>query len=129
MFKQVQFSYDNTIATPSGEVWNPINVAGYDTIVVTLEAPTGWIGTISFWGGANNNQYSAALWSLNDAEDASLVSQVETISGATPSAYAHNFRGSIAGLAEFGIYFADPISNVIAVGEFNVSVGLYSSAK
>ena len=129
MFKQVQISYNNTIATPSGEVWNPINVAGYDTIVVTLEAPAGWIGTISFWGGANNNQLSPALWSLNDAEDASLVSQVETISGATPSAYAKNFRGSIAGLAEFGIYFADPISNVNAVGEFNVSVGLYSSAK
>lgn len=129
MFKQVEFSYNNTIATPSGSDWNPINVAGYDTIVVTLLAPAGWIGTISFWGGANNNQSSPALWSLNDAEDASLVSQVETIVGSTPSAYAKNFRGSVAGLAEFGVYFANPTTYVNAVGEFNVSVGLYSSAK
>ena len=129
MFKQVEFSYNNTIATPSGSDWNPINVAGYDTIVVTLEAPAGWIGTISFWGGANNNQFSPGLWSLNDAEDNSLVTVVDSVIGATPSAYAHNFRGSIAGLAEFGVYFADPATYVNAVGEFNVSVGLYSSAK
>lgn len=128
MFKQVEFSYNNTIATPSGDIWNPINVAGYDTIVVTLEAPTGWIGTISFYGGAGIANQSPGLWSLNDAEDASLVSQVETISGSTPSYYGHNFRGSIAGLSEFGVYFAST-SNVPAIGEFNVSVGLYSSAK
>ena len=128
MFKQVQFSYNNTIATPSGNVWNPINVAGYDTIVVTLEAPTGWIGTISFYGGAGIANESPGLWSLNDAEDNSLVTVVDSVTGSTPSYYGHNFRGSIAGLAEFGVYFASP-SNVLAVGEFNVSVGLYSSAK
>ena len=110
--------------------WFPVNVTGYDTIAITIEAPTGWIGTISFWGGANNDQTSPALWSLNDAEDASLVSQVETVSGATPSAYARNFRGSIAGLSELGIYFADASTFVSVVGTaIKVSVGLYASAK
>lgn len=129
MFKQVQFSYNNTIATPSGDQWNPINVAGYDSIVVTLEAPTGWVGTISFWGGAGITQTSPGLWSLNDAEDNSLVTVVDSIVGSTPSYYAHNFRGSIAGLSEFGVWFANPTTYAIAVGEFNVSVGLYTSAK
>jgi hypothetical protein len=128
MFKQVEFSYNNTIATPSGDIWNPINVAGYDTIVVTLEAPTGWIGTISFYGGAGISSTSPGLWSLNDAEDNSLVTVVDSVTGSTPSYYGHNFRGSIAGLSEFGVYFASP-SNVAAIGEFSVSVGLYSSAK
>jgi len=128
MFKQVQFSYNNTIATPSGDIWNPINVAGYDTIVVTVEAPAGWIGTISFYGGAGIANQSPGLWSLNDAEDNSLVTVVDSVTGSTPSYYGHNFRGSIAGLAEFGVYFASP-SNVPAIGEFSVSVGLYSSAK
>ena len=129
MFKQLSFSYNNTIATPSGSEWNPINVAGYDTIVVSLEAPSGWIGDISFWGGAGPNFASAGLWSLNDAEDNSLVTVVETVSGSTPSYYAHNFRGSIAGLSEFGVWFANPTSYVGAIGEFIVHVGLYSSAK
>ena len=129
MFKQVEILYNNTIATPSGNVWNPIVVSGYDTIVVTFEAPTGWIGTVSFWGGAGTTQYSPALWSLNDSDDASLVSQIETFTGSTPSYFAKNFRGSVAGLAEFGIYFANPTTNAPAVGEFIVSVGLYSSAK
>jgi hypothetical protein len=128
MFKQVQFSYNNTIATPSGDIWNPINVAGYDTIVVTVEAPTGWIGSISFYGGAGISESSPGLWSLNDAEDNSLVTVVDSVTGSTPSYYGHNFRGSIAGLSEFGVYFAST-SNVPAIGEFNVSVGLYSSAK
>ena len=128
MFKQVQFSYNNTIATPSGDIWNPINVAGYDTIVVTVEAPTGWIGSISFYGGAGIANESPGLWSLNDAEDNSLVTVVDSVTGSTPSYYGHNFRGSIAGLSEFGVYFAST-SNVPAIGEFNVSVGLYSSAK
>ena len=129
MFKQVQFSYNNTNATPSGDIWNPIVVSGYDTIVVTVEAPTGWIGTVSFWGGAGISSVSTGLWSLNDAEDNSLVTVVETVSGSTPSYYAHNFRGSIAGLSEFGVWFANPTTYVNAVGEFIVHVGLYSSAK
>ena len=129
MFKQVQFLYNNVAATPYGEDWNPINVAGYDTIVVTLEAPFGWIGTVSFWGGAGISQQSPGLWSLNDAEDNSLVTVVDSITGSTPSYYAHNFRGSIAGLSEFGIWFANPTTYEFAQGEFNVSVGLYSSAK
>jgi hypothetical protein len=128
MFKQLQFSYNNTIATPSGDIWNPIVVSGYDTIVVTVEAPTGWIGSISFWGGSGIAQQSPGLWSLNDAEDNSLVTVVDSVTGSTPSYYGHNFRGSIAGLSEFGVYFAST-SNVPAVGEFNVSVGLYASAK
>ena len=128
MFKQVQFSYNNTIATPSGDIWNPINVAGYDTIVVTVEAPTGWIGSISFYGGSGIANTSPGLWSLNDAEDNSLVTVVDSVTGSTPSYYAHNFRGSIAGLSEFGVYFASA-SNVPAIGEFDVSVGLYTSAK
>jgi hypothetical protein len=128
MFKQLQFSYNNTIATPSGDIWNPINVAGYDTIVVTVEAPTGWIGSISFYGGSGIANTSPGLWSLNDAEDNSLVTVVDSVTGSTPSYYGHNFRGSIAGLAEFGVYFAST-SNVPAIGEFNVSVGLYASAK
>lgn len=128
MFKQVEFSYNNTIATPSGDIWNPINVAGYDTIVVTVEAPTGWIGSISFYGGAGISSTSPGLWALNDAEDNSLVTVVDSVTGSTPSYYGHNFRGSIAGLSEFGVYFAST-SNVPAIGEFSVSVGLYSSAK
>ena len=129
MFKQVEISYDNTVATPTGNIWNPIVVSGYDTIVVTLEAPTGWTGTVSFWGGAGTTQYSPALWSLNDSDDASSVSQVTTYVGATPSYFSKNFKGSVAGLSEFGIYFAHPTTNAPAVGEFIVSVGLYSSAK
>ena len=128
MFKQVEFTYDSTLATPTSD-WFPTNVAGYDTIALTVVADTGWIGTISFWGGANNNETSPALWSLNDAEDASLVSQVETVVGSTPSFYSKNFRGSVAGLAEFGVYFANPTTYVNAQGIITVSVGLYASAK
>ena len=133
MYKQLTTTY--TYDGSGGEYnypadWFPVNVAGYDTIAITIEAPTGWIGTISFWGGANNDESSPALWSLNNAEDASLVSQIETITGATPSAYNANFRGSIAGLAEFGFYFADPSTYVSVVGTaIKVSVGLYASAK
>ena len=128
MLLQVQYTYDSTTATPTSD-WFPTNVAGYDTVALTVEAPTGWIGTISFWGGATNNQTSPALWSLNDAEDASLVSQVETVSGSTPSYFSRNFRGSIAGLAEFGVYFANPTTYVSAQGIITVSLGLYASAK
>jgi hypothetical protein len=110
--------------------WFPINVAGYDTIAITVEAPTGWIGTISFWGSAAPGGLAPALWSLNDAEDASLVSQVETITGSTPSAFNKNYRGSVAGLATFGVYLANPTTFVSAVGTaIKVSVGIYASAK
>ena len=109
--------------------WFPMNCAGYDTIAITIVSTNGWDGTISFWGGAGPNQESPALWSLNNAEDASLVSQVETVTGATPSAQNLNFRGSVAGLAEFGIYFANPTTYVSAVGTIDVFVGLYASAK
>ena len=92
-------------------------------------ATNGFIGKISFWGGAGANEESPALWSLNDAEDASLVSQIETVTGATPSLFVKNFRGSIAGLSEFGVYFADPSSFVSVVGTVTVYLGLYAAAK
>ena len=109
--------------------WYPTGCAGYDTIAVTIVAPTGFIGKISFWGGAGANEESPALWSLNDAEDASLVSQIEYATGATPSAFNRNFRGNIAGLSEFGVYFADPSTYVSVVGTVTVYLGLYASAK
>jgi hypothetical protein len=128
MYLQYEYTYDSTLATPTSD-WAPVNCAGYDTLALTVVAPAGWIGTISFWGGANNNQLSPALWSLNDAEDASLVSQVETVVGSTPSAFTRNYRGSVAGLAEFGVYFANPSSFVSANGIITVSFGFYASAK
>lgn len=109
--------------------WFPTNCAGYDTVAVTISAPTGWDGTISFWGGAGPDQSSPALWSLNDAEDSSLVSQVESIVGATPSPLYRNFRGSVAGLSEFGVYFADPTTFVSVVGTVTVHLGFYAAAK
>ena len=129
--RQYTYSYDGSSGAYNYPAdWFPIGCADFDTVAVTIVAPTGWIGTISFWGGAAPNQLAPALWSLNDAEDASLVSQVETVSGATPSAYARNFRGSIAGLSELGIYFADASTFVSVVGTaIKVSVGLYASAK
>jgi hypothetical protein len=133
MYKQIvtTYTYDGSGGPYNYPAdWFPINVAGYDTVAITIQAPTGWIGTISFWGGATTDETSPALWSLNDAEDASLVSQVETVVGATPSEYTHNFRGSIAGLAEIGIYFASPTTFESVVGTaIKVSVGLYTSAK
>ena len=128
MFLQYEYTYNSTLATPTSE-WAPVNCAGYDTLALTIESTEGWDGTISFWGGANNNQLSPALWSLNDAENASLTAQVETVVGATPTAFAKNYRGSVAGLAEFGVYFADPVSFVNAQGIITVSFGFYSSAK
>jgi hypothetical protein len=128
MYLQYEYTYDSTLATPTSD-WAPVNCAGYDTLALTVVAPAGWIGTISFWGGANNNQSSPALWSLNDAEDASLVSQVETVVGSTPSQFTRNYRGSVAGLAEFGVYFANPTTFVNAQGIITVSFGFYASAK
>lgn len=128
MLLQTQFTYDSTAATPTSD-WFPTNCAGYDTLALTIVAEAGWIGTISFWGGAGIAQFSPALWSLNDSDDASLVSQVETYVGSTPSYFSKNFRGSVAGLSEFGVYFANPTTNVSASGIITVSLGFYSSAK
>jgi hypothetical protein len=128
MFLQYEYTYDSTLATPTSD-WSPVNCAGYDTLALTITSAEGWDGTISFWGGANNNQTSPALWSLNDAENASLTAQVETVVGATPTAFAKNFRGSVAGLSEFGVYFADPATFAPANGIITVSFGFYSSAK
>ena len=128
--RQKTYSYDGSGGAYNFPAdWFPTGCAGYDTIAVTIVATTGFIGKISFWGGAGANEESPALWSLNDAEDASLVSQIETVTGATPSLFVKNFRGSIAGLAEFGVYFADPSTNVSVVGTVTVYLGLYASAK
>jgi hypothetical protein len=133
MYQQLQktYTYDGSTGPFNYPAdWFPINVAGYDTVAVTIQAPTGWIGTISFWGGAAPDGLAPALWSLNDAEDASLVSQVETITGSTPSEFNKNYRGSVAGLATFGVYLANPTTFVSAVGTgIKISVGLYASAK
>ena len=128
--RQKTYTYDGSTGPYNFPAdWFPTGCAGYDTIAVTIVAPAGFIGKISFWGGAGANEESPALWSLNDAEDASLVSQVESVSGATPSLFVKNFRGSIAGLAEFGVYFADPSTFVSVVGTVTVYLGLYASAK
>lgn len=128
MILQYSYTYDSTLATPTSD-WSPVNCAGYDTLALTIESNEGWDGTISFWGGAGANQTSPALWSLNDAEDSSLTSQVESVVGATPAFYTKNFRGSVAGLAEFGVYFANPTTFAPANGIITVSFGFYSSAK
>ena len=110
--------------------WYPMNCADYDTVAITITATEGFDGTISFWGGAGADFESPALWGLNDASDASsLVTQVTSSVGATPSAYAQNFRGSVAGLAELGIYFANPSTYVSVVGTVRIRVGFYASAK
>ena len=109
--------------------WFPINVAGYDTIAITITSAAGWDGDISFFGGAGADQSSDGLWALNDADNASLTAVVTNIVGATPTAFAKNYRGSIAGLSEFGIYFANPTNFESAIGTITVEVGLYSSAK
>jgi len=128
--RQKTYSYDGSSGAYNFPAdWYPTGCAGYDTIAVTIVAPAGFIGKISFWGGAGANEESPALWSLNDAEDASLVSQIEFATGATPSAFNRNFRGNIAGLAEFGVYFADPSTYVSVVGTVTVYLGLYASAK
>ena len=109
--------------------WFPINVAGYDTIAITITSAAGWDGDVSFWGGAGADQSSDGLWALNTADNASLTAVVTNIVGATPTAFAKNYRGSIAGLSEFGVYFANPTNFESAIGTILVEVGLYSSAK
>jgi len=128
MLKQYDFTYDSTLATPTSD-WYPMSIAGYDTIALTITSDNGWDGTISFWGGAGADEFSPALWSLNDAEDASSTSQVESVVGATPTPFAKNYRGSVAGLAEFGVYFANPTTFASANGIIRIRVGFYSSAK
>lgn len=129
--RQYTYTYDGSLGEFNYPAdWFPSGCADFDTVAVTIEAPTGWIGTISFWGSAAPDGLAPALWSLNDAEDASLVSQVETVTGATPSAFAKNYRGNIAGLATFGVYFADAATFVSVVGtNVKVSLGFYSSSK
>jgi hypothetical protein len=128
MYLQYEYTYDSTLATPTSD-WAPVNCAGYDTLALTIESAEGWDGEISFWGGANNNQFSPGLWSLNDATDASLTTVVTNVVGATPTAFAKNYRGTIAGLAEFGVYFASPTTFAPANGIIKVSFGFYASAK
>ena len=113
--------------------WFEINTSGYDTIAVTITSANGWDGDVSFWGGTGVSdavgEAAPALWALNDASNASLVTQVSNIVGATPTAFAKNYRGSIAGLITFGVYFANPTSFESAIGTIKVEVGLYASAK
>ena len=109
--------------------WFPINCAGYDTIAISITSAAGWDGDVSFWGGAGVSQNSPGLWALNTADDASLTTVVTNVVGATPTAFAKNYRGSIAGLSEFGIYFANPTSYESAIGTILAEVGLYTSAK
>ena len=131
MFLQLEKTY--TYAGPGPynfpADWFPMNCAGYDTVAVTITSAEGWDGEISFWGGAGNNSDSPALWALNDAENASSTAEVYNEVGSTPTAIAKNYRGSVAGLAEFGVYFANPTSFVSAIGTIKVEVGFYASAK
>lgn len=129
MFKQISYTYDSTLATPTSD-WFPIVVAGYEDIVVQVISNDGWDGTISFWGGTREVPINAgALWSLNDAEDASATAVVDSVVGATPSYFAKNYRGSVSGLSVFGVYFAHPTTYTPANGIINVYIGLNASAK
>ena len=132
MFLQYEYTYDSTLATPTSD-WAPVRCAGYDTVALTITSAEGWDGDVSFWAGAGTSdvlgEASPALWALNDAENASSTAVVSNIVGATPTAFAKNYRGSVAGLSEFGVYFADPVSFVSANGIIKVSFGFYASAK
>lgn len=132
MYKQVvhTYSYDGSGGAYNFPAdWLPTNVAGYDTVAITVFSENGWDGSVSFWGGAGVTEDSPALWALNDASNASLVTQVTNVVGATPTQFARNYRGSIAGLSEFGFYFADSTTFESAIGTITVSLGFYSSAK
>jgi hypothetical protein len=132
MYKQVvyTYSYDGSNGPYNFPAdWLPTNVAGYDTIAISITSNEGWDGSVSFWGGAGPDENSPALWALNNASNASLTAVVYNIVGATPTAFAQNYRGSIAGLNEFGVYFADPETFDSAVGTITVQLGFYSSAK
>lgn len=132
MLKQFDFTYtllDPAVIYDYPNDWFPMNVAGYDTIALTVTSAEGWSGEISFWGGAGADQESPALWALNDAENASSTAVIYNVVGATPSAFTKNYRGNIAGLAEFGIYCASPTTYQSAHGIIRFRVGFYSSAK
>ena len=132
MLLQVEhtYSYDGSSGPYNFPAdWLPTNVAGYDTVAVTLTSTNGWDGSVSFWGGAGKGQDSPGLWGLNDASNASVVTQVTNIVGATPTAFQKNYRGSIAGLTEFGVYFADSTTFESAIGTIKVELGFYASAK
>jgi hypothetical protein len=129
MFKQLEYTYNSTLATPTSDWW-PIVVAGYEDIAVQIISNEGWDGEISFWGGTRTSPSNAgALWALNDAEDNSLTDVVYSVVGATPNYTAKNYRGSVAGLNVFGVYFAHPTTYQPASGIIKVYIGLNSSAK
>jgi len=128
MFLQYEFEYNSTLATPTSD-WAPVNCAGYESVVVTITSEQGWSGEISFWGGAGSTATSEALWSLNDAENSSLTAVVDNVVGATPTEFFRNYRGSVAGLSEFGVYFASPTTFAPAQGIIKVRFGFYASAK
>jgi len=131
MFKQEIFEYDSTAATPTS-YWFPFDVAGYDSIVIQIKSAGGWDGSISFWGGPIIGVQTSP-WSLNSAEDGSSTSVISNIVGATPTAFGDGngicYRGSIAGLARFGMYFADPVTYASAVGIITANIGIYTSGK
>lgn len=128
MLKQFEYTYDSTAATPTSD-WFPMNCAGYDTVAISITSAAGWDGSISFWGGAGPDQLSPALWSLVNASGTNNYDTVTNIVGATPTGFAKNYTGPVAGLAEFGVYFADPTSYVSAQGIITIQVGFSSSAK
>jgi hypothetical protein len=132
MFLQYEYTYDSTLATPTSD-WAPVNCAGYDTVSLTITSAEGWDGDISFWGGAGTTdvlgEASPALWSLVNASSNNNYDTVSNIVGATPTAFAKNYTGPVAGLSEFGVYFANPTSYVSAQGIIKVSYGFYASAK
>jgi hypothetical protein len=128
MILQYEFTYDSTLATPTSD-WAPVNCAGYESLALTITSDNGWDGEISFWGGAGVGQFSEGLWSLNDAENASATAVVTNVVGATPTPFYKNYRGSVAGLSEFGVYFASPTTFTAAQGIIRVQYGFYASAK
>ena len=132
MFRQLEktYTYDGSAGPYNYPAdWFPMNCVGYDTVAVTITSDEGWDGEISFWGGAGSNSDSPGLWALNDAENASSTAVVYNVVGATPTQFNKNYRGSVAGLAELGIYFANPSSFVSVIGTVKVEVGFYASAK
>jgi hypothetical protein len=126
MLKQYEHTYDSTTATSD---WFPMNCAGYDTVAISITSAAGWDGSISFWGGAGPSQQSPALWSLVNASSNNNYDTVTNIVGATPTEFYKNYTGPVAGLTEFGVYFADPTTYTSAQGIITIQVGFSSSAK
>jgi len=128
MLKQFDYTYDSTAATPTSD-WFPMNCAGYDTVAISITSAEGWDGEISFWGGAGPDSLSPALWSLVNASGTNNYDTVVNVVGATPTAFNKNYTGPVAGLAEFGVYFASPTTYISAQGIIRIQVGFSSSAK